>query len=289
MSAPSRREQVGRAGTWWSERFLGALGPLLAARQLQRGRSTARKGEVTQLDIGPGAVVARVQRAGEEPYEVRLLLPVIDEESWERILDDLAARSLYAARMLAGDLPPEIEEVFAAQGESLLPGPLSRLTTACTCPEWENPCTHAAAVCCLLAEAIDAEPFSVLWWRGMAKDAVLAALGERRGALHDDGGDRGDDAASGSSAGNESLERFWMAGDVESIHACPAAPEQPAAVLRGAPRGVLAVFGVDLCDVLVPLYEAISLRTLERGGLSPHDAETSVPAQGRPAPTSPKV
>ena len=53
----------------------------------------------------------------------------------------------------------------------------------CNCPDWGVPCKHLAAVCYVLAEAFDADPFAVLAWRGRERDDLLAALrGNRAGA-----------------------------------------------------------------------------------------------------------
>ena len=46
----------------------------------------------------------------------------------------------------------------------------------CNCPDWGVPCKHLAAVCYVLAEAFDDDPFAMLAWRGKGRDELLAAL-----------------------------------------------------------------------------------------------------------------
>ena len=46
----------------------------------------------------------------------------------------------------------------------------------CSCPDWEVPCKHLAAVCYVLAEEFDRDPFAMLAWRGKGRDELLAAL-----------------------------------------------------------------------------------------------------------------
>ena len=46
----------------------------------------------------------------------------------------------------------------------------------CSCPDWAVPCKHLAAVCYVLAEEFDRDPFGMLAWRGKARDELLAAL-----------------------------------------------------------------------------------------------------------------
>ena len=52
----------------------------------------------------------------------------------------------------------------------------------CSCPDWGVPCKHLAAVCYVLAEEFDRDPFVMLAWRGKARDDLLAALREVRSA-----------------------------------------------------------------------------------------------------------
>ena len=176
--ARTRRGPIG--ASWWSRRFLESLEAVLVGGRMERGRSYARSGQVVELHVDPGVVTAVVQGSREDPYAVHLRMPVVPSGDWDRIVAALAARAGYAARMLAGELPHEVEEVFEAQGASLLPAPHARLVTECTCPDWDNPCTHVAAVCYLLAEELDRDPFSLLAWRGRVRDDVLGALRELR-------------------------------------------------------------------------------------------------------------
>ena len=51
----------------------------------------------------------------------------------------------------------------------------------CSCPDWEVPCKHLAAVCYVLAEEFDHDPFDMLAWRGKGRDELLTALRGSRG------------------------------------------------------------------------------------------------------------
>ena len=177
LAVTSRRGEIG--STWWSKRFLSAMEAATVGGQLRRGRHYARRGHVVDLDVRPGQIDAHVQGTLEAPYRVRLRTPVVPDADWDRIVGVLATEAGYAARMLAGELPREVEDVFEAHGASLFPGPYARLTTDCTCPDWDDPCAHVAAVCYLVAESFDRDPFVVLGWRGRDRVAVLGAL--RRG------------------------------------------------------------------------------------------------------------
>ena len=90
--------------------------------------------------------------------------------------DALAGQALFAARLLAGEMPEDIEEVFTAVSVSLFPARASDLETDCSCPDWSNPCKHTAAVYCLLGEEFDRDPFLLFTLRGMTREELLAGL-----------------------------------------------------------------------------------------------------------------
>ena len=153
----SRRGAIGES--WWSRRFLSAVESILTGGRLTRGRTYARQGQVIDLGIGAGLVVAQVQGTRRTPYGVQITMPAASDERWAAIVETLAGQAGYAARLLAGELPHEIEDVFAEAGVALFPERGSHLITSCTCPDWATPCKHAAAVCYLMAEAFDDDPF----------------------------------------------------------------------------------------------------------------------------------
>ena len=257
----SRRGAIGES--WWSRRFLSAIESILTGGRLTRGRTYARQGQVIDLGIGSGLVVAQVQGSRRTPYGVQISMPAASDTRWEAIVDALAAQAGYAARLLAGELPHEIEDVFAEAGVALFPERGSHLTTSCTCPDWATPCKHAAAVCYLMAEAFDDDPFLLLAFRGREREALLDELRDRRGVAVDDGGPSG--AASASLPPSrvaplaDSLATFWSAdAGLAEVHSLPRATEAPGAVLRLLPRGVLVVRGKEVADLLEPAYARVT-------------------------------
>jgi len=91
----------------------------------------------------------------------------------------LGRQALFAARLLAGEVPEEIEGVFTAAGLSFLPRRSQDLHTECSCPDWSNPCKHIAAIYYLLGEEFDRDPFLIFRLRGMERDEFMTLLGGR--------------------------------------------------------------------------------------------------------------
>jgi uncharacterized Zn finger protein len=174
IKARSKRGTIGEQ--WWSRRFIDVLESLGMQSRLTRGRNYARSGQVLNLAIGTGHVSAQVQGSRVKPYKVVLTVVPLTKPQWRAVEGALAARAVFRARLLAGEMPAEIEDVFADCGTPLFPRTARDLMMSCSCPDWQLPCKHVAAVCYVLAEAFDDDPFAMLAWRGKGRDALLAAL-----------------------------------------------------------------------------------------------------------------
>jgi uncharacterized Zn finger protein len=68
-------------------------------------------------------------------------------------------------------------------GLDLLPGP-GEVQPRCSCPDWADPCKHAAAVCYLVADELDRDPFLLFLLRGKGRDELLAGVRQRRFRVH---------------------------------------------------------------------------------------------------------
>ncbi len=180
IKARSRRGAIGEQ--WWSRRFIGVLEASGLSGRLARGRSYARAGQVLDFRLSQGKVTAQVQGSRVRPYDVRIGVLPLTKAQWRRVQERLASQALFRAKLLAGEMPHEIEDVFAECGTPLFPRSAGDLDMHCSCPDWGVPCKHLAAVCYVLAEEFDRDPFAMLAWRGKARDDLLAALREVRSA-----------------------------------------------------------------------------------------------------------
>lgn len=233
IKARSTRGEIGE--TWWSQRFIAALKEVADAGRLTRGRSYARSGQVMGLRVERGQVTARVQGSRSTPYAVSIRLTSFTDAEWARAEEALADQALFLAALLAGEMPRDVEQAFAAAGLSLFPSRAEELDSDCSCPDWKNPCKHVAATYYILAEAFDADPFLVLSWRGRAREDLLARLRELRAsrpAEEDEPADEEPEEAPSAPAEPEPAD-FWRAGgELASLAFSPRAPAVADAVLR---------------------------------------------------------
>jgi len=171
-----RRNAFGK--TWWAQKWIGALEELgrTYSNRLPRGRTYARRGAVKDLVITPGKVFARVQGTRRTPYKVEIRLKALTDKKWQKVIKTLAKQAIFAAKLLTGEMPPDIDEVFKSCGFSLFPVKATELKTSCSCPDWANPCKHIAATHYILAEAFDRDPFLLFELRGWKKERVLEEL-----------------------------------------------------------------------------------------------------------------
>lgn len=259
MDGLRARDRRGPTGTqWWSRRFIDLVESFADTGRLRRGRTYAREGRVSDLRVAPYEVTARVRGPEPEPYEVALGIEAVDAAGWRAVEAELASRAVFRARLLAGEMPPEIEWVFAELGLALFPGSAADLHLMCGCPGWGDPCEHAAAVLYLLAEAFDDDPFLILEWNGRGREQLLAAL--RRGpAAEPDPFAMEDEPL--TAAG------FWTppSGPARLRERPPAAPAPPGFVLRVVTPPPVRVRRRDLADVLAPAYHALAAEPRDDG------------------------
>ncbi len=180
IKAQTQRGQFGK--TWWAGKWLAALERLVDTGRLQRGRSYARSGQVLNIDIKPGRIDSRVQGSRPTPYKVSIEVKPLSDLEWDQAANAMAKQALFAAKLLAGEMPPNIEEAFAAAKVSLFPAARGDLQTNCSCPDWANPCKHISAVYYLLGEQFDADPFLIFRLRGRSKEQIIRMLRARRTA-----------------------------------------------------------------------------------------------------------
>lgn len=143
---------------------------------------TGSNGQVLNLDIKPGRVDSRVQGSRPSPYKVQIEIKPLSDKDWDRVADAMAQQAIFAAKLLSGEMPQNIEEAFTSAKVNLFPASKGDLKTECSCPDWSNPCKHIAAVYYLLGEQFDADPFLLFRLRGKGKDEIMALLRARRTA-----------------------------------------------------------------------------------------------------------
>src|SRR6266487_7050799 len=261
IKTKSERGAIGE--TWWSKRWIGVLESFNMGARLTRGRSYARQGQVLSIDIEPGLVKAKVQGSRPKPYNVKIQLRPLSDQDWDKVTEAMAAQAIFAAKLLAGEMPTDIEEVFRAVHVSLFPTALKDLETDCSCPDWENPCKHIADVYYLLAERFDEDPFLIFKLRGRTKEQIIAVLRDKRAATFPvEDTSAGAETASAEEENlislEEHLETFWQAGEaIESFTVNLSTPRIDKAILKRLGDAPFTIGDMKVASLLAKAYSAV--------------------------------
>lgn len=256
------------AESWWGSRWVRALSQLLNPRLLARGRTYAGGGRLVNLEMGVGVVLAQAQGDDGTVCHPRVELQTFDDDTWERVTATMAGQAIYAAQLLNGEMPMDIEAVFNAEGVSLFPASRREFHAQCSCPDYARPCPHVAAVLWVIGEQLDDDPFLLFALRGRTKEQFMAALRERRSR---DVEGRAQGAAPGAETPaaeaavplEDDIAGFWRLGpEVEAlpVRVAPPEVEMEAIKVLGDPA-----FAEDdtLMERLTRIYRAVTRKAQE--------------------------
>lgn len=235
----------------WSEQFVGMLESLRMPTIFQQGRRHVRAGQVRSLTISTSVVTGLVVDDDGDSHRARVGVRAYSPADWRRIERALTAQALPVARLLAGDLPEDLDRLLAGYGLSLFPTDLTEIALECSCPHWARPCAHLAATCYALAESFDADPFGILAWRGRGRAELLDNLRELRIAPRS--------VASSRPPPPPPVSDFWIAGPrlEPPLEQVPGSVHRPNALLEQLEPLGLSAGRFEVVDVLATVYDRL--------------------------------
>ena len=197
-----------QAREWWAQRWVDVLESFGWRRRMERARNYVRDGRVLELNFENEKVIAKVQGTADDPYDVSLAIDPFEEEQWGFVVEEMSQRAIFTAKLLAGEMPQNIEEAFTASGLSLYPFSKFDIHSRCSCPDPVNPCKHIGAVYYLLGDYFSQDPFILFQLRGRTKESILEDLRALRSNASAEGeGNAGSDQS--IRQGIKLDENFW--------------------------------------------------------------------------------
>ena len=171
----AQESRSGGARTWWARRWLEVLERMGLGARLGRGKHYAVSGQVTGMRFEGPHVEAQVVGTRPDPYRVTIDFRVPEGAAREAIVSRIKGEPMIAARLIADDMPTEVEQAFRDCGLDFFPGGklapgVYDMTTACSCPDYANPCKHVSAVLLILGEEISRRPMTLLELRGIGEE-----------------------------------------------------------------------------------------------------------------------
>jgi uncharacterized Zn finger protein len=272
--------------SWTTQRWLRLMEQAADGHTLLEGQEYAREGQTKRFSFAPGKVEASIQGRAFRPYTTLIHIPAFSPEQWDKAVAAMSEGAIYAAKLLSGELPANIEDVFQPLSLRLVPTQPADVSFKCDCGHaqalaavqregtssanapW---CKHAVCASYLLASRLTEDPFLIFTLRGLDPQDLLERLRQRRAVV---GAALGvtpiyqQRVAGASELANtpleQSLANFWEVGaSAKDLDLSIARPEVSNALLRRlgqSPWTGQAQF--PLVGLLASCYEAISDKTI---------------------------
>ena len=154
------------AKSWWGRAWCDNLErDADYESRLDRGKRYVKTGAVIDLSITKGRIQAKVQGSRKTPYKVEIRISPLSEERCQEILQKCGKRVETLEKLLSGDFPEELKELFTQRGGLF---PSSReISFSCSCPDWALMCKHVAAVLYGIGARLDESPSLFFELRGI--------------------------------------------------------------------------------------------------------------------------
>ena len=174
---------IAASSSWLVQRWLKIVDAAADSNARIEGLEYARLGQTRRLDIGLGMATAVVQGRSTTPYQTILRFSTVKSELWDAAERAMAAQAGHAARLMTGEVHPDLEAMLAPLGIDLMSTDTTTVETTCSCrrpPQaW---CKHACCAAFLLAEKLSREPLTIFALRGLAAEELLDRIRHRRSA-----------------------------------------------------------------------------------------------------------
>ncbi|MGP1309297.1 MAG: SWIM zinc finger family protein [Phycisphaerales bacterium] len=179
-------KEAPRVEHWAAKRLLDIAYAQADDETLAKAFEWGRRGQTRTLTFEPGEIAASVQGLEPRSHRVTLAVSRFTTDQWERIVSALNDSATHSARLLANEMPPEVEEVFAPMGLRLVPLEAGDLHARCACkdptPNNNGWCIHACVAAMVAAERLSNDPFQVFGLRGLGAEELLERIRQRRAA-----------------------------------------------------------------------------------------------------------
>lgn len=162
------------ASTWWGKAWNDNLERYADYQnRIERGRSYVRNGAVLDLRITRGNVTALVQGTAGKPYRIEIAIKPLGIRPWKAIKSAVAGKLESAQKLLAGQFPEDLRDIFTAKNHGLFPSP-GEIVFTCSCPDWARMCKHVAATLYGIGARLDENPELFFTLRNIAMDELIA-------------------------------------------------------------------------------------------------------------------
>ncbi len=259
--------------SWAGQRWLRLVEASASQDDQAEGLEYARLGQTRSIKTEPGLVSALVQGRMPRAYRVSIALTSFDTASWDRVIQEMAQQARYTAKLLSGELPTSIDELFAPLGLHLFPLSEKDITPSCNCDEPRSElgwCKHSVCAALIIADQLAQDPWTIFSMRGIHRDDLIEQLKHLR-LMPDSGGGSAPVYSPhieaietyGAKPLEECLDHFWdPAAGLEHLHLAPEKPTVSHPLLRRLGQSPFEGSKFPLVGLLATCYDVISERIL---------------------------
>jgi len=154
--------------TWWGIKWIEIVEREGDPNRMSRGRAYARAESVYNIKLTQGAITAKV-KGNYGTYKVSIKTHQIPSEKWRNVIARIKD-SPAVGMLLNNELPQDMDKVMGIELIDQEPD------AKCSCPDYEVPCKHIAALYYLLADEIDKAPQILFALRGIEKKQLFDLL-----------------------------------------------------------------------------------------------------------------
>lgn len=288
VKPPEGQQTPAPLQSWAAQRWGRYVEQIAPGTSLVEGLEYALLGQTKRLNVQSAMIDASVQGREFRTYVTRLELATFSEEQWALVVAALADSAIYSAKLLSGEVPANIEDIFAPLSLRLFPTEPVEVKSSCTCGHPAPWCKHACCVAHLFAARLSTDPFLMFVLRGIQTDDLRERLRQKRVVVGAATGSvpvysqRISGASDvGSKPLDETLQGFYDAGEALASLETPITPppvSHPLLRRLGSSPFLSAPF--PLVGLLASCYETISAETIEAAHQAPlaEEVEESEPA-----------
>lgn len=268
--------------------FVGLIESLTTPEMLNESfHDYAMRGQTKQIEYELGNVHAVIQGRRYRPYNVEVRFETFGPERWETFIAGLAEDPAMLAKLLAGEMPPEVLAYAERKGVPLhaTPEEVSRETDSKEEGTFDK---HAACALMLAAEAVEQDPFVLFKLRGLTREELEERLRQRRAVRSSSTGSAAAyapqplpdaDAAEAPLHADIDQGGFYEAGpELRSLELPLRRPDISHPLLRRLGPSPFEEGRFPLVGLLATCYETISDAAL-RADETETDAESTRPSQ----------
>jgi uncharacterized Zn finger protein len=147
-------------------------------QSMREGLLAAKEGAVRSISVEAGVISGPVQADAESSLAVSITLPVLDESDWVKLIESMSCEAIWAAKLLANEVPSGLEDLFQGCGTPLIP--CEPDVSALVEKGGRRDGWRVAALAWVAAERFYRDPLGVLAMRGMACTTLVERLAHHR-------------------------------------------------------------------------------------------------------------